>query len=475
MFLKRSENVKVFAISVCMFVLVVVVFIYNTFDNNLQEEPAYIVAVDNEPAPTPIVAANIDSITDAEPAPAAFMDVGVSDFPVLRIYTEEPDIDRNVWITASLYLDDTYSQNTLYGTQARIRGRGNSTWWLGDKRPFRIRFDEPVTLLDAGHYARDWTFIANHFDRSFLRSYAVFYLAEMLDTTGFVPFYRFIDVYFNGEYQGVYALSVQISEVTEGRVELDYHTDPAISEYLIELDYRVRETGTLGEDFVFINGRSYEIHYPSGSRLTYEHVGYVYDFLYTIELAIMQRDGSIFEYIDKQSFVDFYIIQELVKNVDAGWSSIFMQVRGQGDARRLYMGPVWDFDLAFGNAYYMYDRYGGYGPYGIWAAERNHWFRYLMQTPEFFAAVRYRFDYIVEAYLPQMVARVEYMASTYRDSFERNFVRWPIMGEWIWPNPIVVMEIDSFEGHVDFVIDYVNALVGFLTEYFNSREYRDWR
>jgi len=410
------------------------------------------------------------------PAFITDIDFGEGEFPVVRIYTEEPAIDRNNWISATISLSNTDEEFEFEDVETRIRGRGQSSWrW--PKRPFRIRFEDARPMLDSGHAARDWTFIANHYDNSLLRNYSAYYLASLLDGMYVAPFARFVDVYFNGEYQGVYMLSIQHSYITEGQVNLSYDPDPAVSEYLIELDYRIRNEGVEFQDFVLVNTRSFEIRYPSGRSMTREHAIYVREFLYRIESLLLLRDEAVFDYIHLPSFVDFYLLSELYKDVDIGFSSFFMQIRGQGADRRLELGPVWDHDRSLGNDWRNVNLntfgYHPREPYGIWAGRHSHIFFFLLEMPTFYNAVVERWNEIKDGQIPQTIARIEYMASTYEASFERNFLRWPILGIRSEVQPYEVGEIDTFAGHVAFIVDYLERRTAWLDEYFNSTCCRD--
>jgi len=405
-------------------------------------------------------------------------DFGESQFPAVHITTAYHIIDRHVRIPGSISVNNVDEAFQLADTPMRIHGRGNSSWNYMDKKPFRIRFSEPIAMLDAGHAARDWTFIPNHSDKALMRNYSAYYMASLLNGMSYAPFARFVDVYFNGEYQGVYMLCVQLNEISEGRIHLTYDADPALSEYLIELNRRVHYDPQNIEGLHFLrmhgHGRYYHIRWPTEDRpnenaLTTAHANYLRDFLDQIDRLIYRRDVAVFNYICKASFVDFYIVQEIYKNYDISSLSVWMQIRGQGNERRLEKGPVWDFDIAAGNCYYQ-DRNnhrGGYGPTGIWAGYMNRWFRYLLQMPEFRTAVAQRLDYVNENALPQTIARINHMATQYQPSFERNFVRWPIMGVYIWPNPQSVVEIDTFMGQVDYLTDFLQSRTAWLIAYFN--------
>jgi len=423
-------------------------------------------------------------------------------FPSLIISFETP-VERHEWKDATVSLIGTADAFMLEDVEARIRGRGNSSWNMAywgwghahsahrSKQPFRLRFDQPVSMLDAGYEAQDWTFIANLSDHTQMRNYSAYYLASLLDGMHYAPFARFVHVYFDCPtlserhiYRGVYMLSVQLSEVLESRVNLREDPDPARSEYLIQMCMRLPwgEDNEAGIDFMTINTRHYEVRFPSGNRLTDDHMDYVEDFLTRIDTAIFAEDDVVFDYIDLDSFIDFFIVQELYKNPDIHFSSVWMQVRGEGADRRLHMGPVWDFDIAAGNAYHQGQHFQGevalppgvesyeygYSPYGHFASVFNQWYRYLMKQPQFFDALLERWNEIRDVQIQQTIDRIAFLAETHHADFQRNVGRWPYMGRYVWPNPDAVVEIDTFMGQVTYLIDFLERRTAWLDVQWNE-------
>ena len=95
-------------------------------------------------------------------------------------------------------------ENTL------IRGRGNSTWWNSDKKPFRVKFEKKQRLLGEGFAnARSWTLLANHGDKTMIRNALTYDLGRFMGMK-FCPAARFVDLYLNGNYQGTYQISDQV-------------------------------------------------------------------------------------------------------------------------------------------------------------------------------------------------------------------------------------------------------------------------
>ena len=413
------------------------------------------------------VALHVFAAPREEPCPGTFGQ-GIA-FPTLHIDTGGNAIrNRTDWVDATVTLHYHVDVFEFENFEAQIRGRGNSSWGL-QKRPFRLRFQEYVELLCAGHAARNWTLIANHSDKTLLRNYAAYYLAEMLDGMDVSPYARFVDLYINGRYQGVYMLCIQM-EVLPGRVQATAHDDPRISEYFLQFDQRQIYDGIRGFDFVTVNRRHYQIRYPRDDMRTVYHAEYVQQFIIELENAIVSQDLAVFDMICKASFIDFYLVQELFKNQDAGFSSVFMTIRGQGRNRRLVMGPVWDFDISTGNAYYQgwAPIHGGYSPQGVWVTAVHPWFNGLLRIPEFAEATQQRWFQIRDNEVPQMMARVDHLATVYESHFERNFERWDIMGRYVWPNPQMVVRINTFRGQVDYFLWFIQERAIWMDEFLSD-------
>jgi hypothetical protein len=100
-------------------------------------------------------------------------------------------------------------------------------------------------------------------------------------------------------------------------------------------------------------------------------------------------DQGYAKYIDIDSFIDWYLISEITKNEDSKeFSSIFLNVI---PGEKIKMGPLWDFDLAFGNVNYSESEY----PTGFWV-KHHRWFSRLFEDEVFVEKVKNRFLYFKE-------------------------------------------------------------------------------
>ena len=160
-------------------------------------------------------------------------------------------------------------------------------------------------------------------------------------------------------------------------------------------------------------------------------------------------------YIDVQSAIDYYMVQEVVKNVDGNlrFGANFYKPRGA----KLFFGPVWDFDLALGNVNYnTADQTVG------WYARQSLWFTRLFQDPAFRSRFSARWSEmkrtgVVDSLQHLVKARASYLSIVQ----QRNFERWPILGTYVWPNRVVT---GSYEGEAlalrDWLADRVRWMDG---------------
>ncbi|MCL2500591.1 MAG: CotH kinase family protein [Defluviitaleaceae bacterium] len=402
--------------------------------------------------------------------PVALMPEGVFDFPSIHLYsTYDPfTVERNFWHDGTLRVTGTAEPFLIEGADIRIRGRGNSTWSVGqEKRPLRIRFDTPRTFLDSPHAARDWVLIANLFDASLIRTHIAFYLAGMLEGMPWSPFSRLVHVYINGEYQGVYQLADERNN-EEGRADGDFLFE--IDGSAPSRDRRLSEGEVEGVDFVFVNGWVIDVRHPR-RRDRDNHMEYLKQYLERVDDAIKNRDFTALEsLVDIPSLIDFYLVQEFFKNLDVGDRSIFMQMRGEGDARRIYFGPVWDFDRSAGNTVAWFT------PEYIFAAWRNSWFADLIEMAEFFEMAAIRWQEISHVQIPHTFLYMQYLSENYEHAFDRNFERHPHIfnvfagnGEeppWLVMIPPPIRNIQTARGQIEYLIHWLNERVWWLNRYF---------
>lgn len=220
-----------------------------------------------------------------------------------------------------------------------IKGRGNATW-VQEKKPYQIKFSEKVDLFGLGK-ARKWVLLANAMDATNLRTKAAFYLEDLLGMK-YKFEGRFVELYIDEEYEGLYYLTHAV-EIGKSVVDL---RDPmgVLMEldnlYYWEEDYR--ESGN-GDHLVLKDAVS-----DANKEIARKEFMLDYD---EFEKVVAEKDyEKVKELVNVESFAQYYLLSEFLVNPDAYWTSFYMYKDGIED--KIHAGPGWDFDLAFANGWW---------------------------------------------------------------------------------------------------------------------------
>ena len=471
---------------------------------------------DTSTAPT----LNLDPYTVAHPHFASFHINLPGATPPANINASFLPLDRYEWQNATFSVTNSYGNNYDFNNiTGRIRGRGNSTWNIGtranspstQKWPFRIRLDAPRSMLGMNSVSTDWSFIANLSDYTLMRNEAAKFFSRQLCGMDWQTQSRFVHVYFNGQYRGVYWVAEQlevsnynearVQDRVEGRIPLTYNPNPALSEYFIELDLRANDPPRNdpnrimieGVDYIRAAGRVYDLRFPDDTREngngftrrtpTVAHVNYARTFIENVDNALAIGNWTnIQNWIDIDSFVDFYIVHEFFKNIDSGGLSVHMTIRNTPNGRRVFKGPIWDFDLTAGNndptstwgAFDAWNARGGYTTAGIWPGHINRWFRNLLRVPQFFELVRVRFDYLAFGHgngnsaIDRTIRYIHTLANVYQSEFDRNFTRWNLLGRRTWAQPPCIVQLNTHNQNVMHLINWLHYRRLQLSHFFNN-------
>jgi hypothetical protein len=178
------------------------------------------------------------------------------------------------------------------------------------------------------------------------------------------------------------------------------------------------------------------------------------------------------KYIDVNSFVDFLILNEFSKNVDGYRLSTFFHKQKSSDGGKLLMGPVWDFNLGFGNADYCttgsttgyVTDFNKICPNDIWLIP--FWWDRLMEDAVFRGKVGERWRTLREtkfktSTIHQFIDSVATVLNA--ESQQRNFQRWPVLGTYVWPNYYVG---PTFQSEVDWLKKWINDRANWLDQKF---------
>ncbi len=408
----------------------------------------------------------IKYIVEAEDGSEKTYTVKFSDtkLPVLYISTNNIAIDsKEVYIPGSIIIKSNLSGDSLYGGDMQIRGRGNSTWDM-PKKPYKIKLNKKSGLLGMNQ-SKQWVLLANYADKSLVRNEVGFELSRRLGLAYTVAG-RFVDVVLNGAYVGNYELAEQI-EVGSTKVNVQEQPQggtalPDISGgYLTEIDGFY-----MSEPVYFISNRGMPvtIHYPKDDEINDAQKSYITQYYNMFEDSLFSENfadpvNGYQKYFDLKSFVNWYLVNEIIGNPDTFWST-YMYKNYNDD--KLYTGPVWDLDIAANNDIRLGDVVNKM-MLDV-AYEPRIWVNRLIQDKAVRNAIRDRWNEVkanvnsIPSYVDQLAAQLAY-------SQKKNFQTWNILSEFVYLN---IQAAGSYDGEVAYLKGYLARRVAWLDTQFNS-------
>lgn len=303
--------------------------------------------------------------------------------PTMRISTTNaaPIVDTETYVPGSYGLDPNGSSVNAQSGTLTIKGHGNTTWGQ-PKKPYRLKLDSKASLMGLPSN-KNWILLANYRDRTMLRNDVALHLGQQTNLA-WTPKSAFVEVILNGQYQGLYQLAEQV-RIDTNRVNINSMspTDTSGSAltggYLIERDQKYDPLTESG----FYTSRNLPFSLKDPDPPTSEQLGYISSYVQQTEDAVLSTPlddptNGYRNFIDVPSFVEWYLVEEYVRNGDVWNSSAYMYKPRDG---KLFMGPLWDFDLSQGRA-----AADSSVPTGWYARTKSPWFARLFKDPAFKAA-----------------------------------------------------------------------------------------
>jgi subtilisin-like proprotein convertase family protein/spore coat protein CotH len=346
----------------------------------------------------------------------------------------------------------TDAKNNFDG-KAVIHIRGNSTKDF-EKKAFAIelrdntnnKVDAPLLGMPA---ESDWEMIAEYQDKTLMRIPFTYQLARKMGK--YAARTKNVEVIVNGEYRGVYALSEKIkrdpNRLDIRKLSNNDNSMPFISGgYILKID-RPEAPGW----YSLLPGNSqnnthffYQYDEPKDSVITSQQKTYIQNCMNNFETVMNSANykdpvNGYPKYIDVNSCVDVFLINEMSKNVDAYRLSAYIYKKDQSQGDKLFMGPVWDYDIAWHNCNYAdtFDPWGWVYQLQDTAHPAPMWWTKFMQDSSFVNLVTCRWKSLRQNILSNnsMYAYIDSVANELSAAESRNFRQWPILGMYIFPNP----------------------------------------
>lgn len=357
---------------------------------------------------------------------------------------EQIDADKEYREGGRILVMDAEGEIGHIGVLDFIKGRGNATW-RSDKKSYAVKLSDAADLFGMGE-AKDWILLCNGFDGSKIQNKLCLDMAAAAGLAYSVQS-EWIDLYLNGVYQGNYLLCEKV-EAGENRVELG-------DGFLIERDfYFDKENGFYTED-----GNPFSLSYPQ--ELTQEELEEIAGQLQKIEDAVLAGDlETAGEYLDWDSFILRYVLDETVLNQDTGITSMYFY-KPEGE-QKLYSGPIWDYDGCLGsgsNVAWMNHKVIAATDIGNYKREGSlTWYPVLYQEEWFLEQVKEAYRNQIRPFLLEMLQEgIDRYVERIRDSVQMDMLRWDYAA-------FGAGHYESYENNIRYLKFFLAKRLSFLDE-----------
>ncbi|MBA2407300.1 MAG: CotH kinase family protein [Chitinophagales bacterium] len=419
-----------------------------------------------------------------------------SDLPLILVNTNGLLISDLFRIDASMSIIDNGPGNSnhiydvpndFYGTVS-IEKRGSSS--IGFPQPsysFETQNDTGgnlnVSLLDMPK-ENDWILYAPYNDKSLMRNALIYHLSNEMGR--YASRTRFCELILNNSYQGIYVLEEKIKQ-DSARVNIaeltpdDTTGDQLTGGYILKIDkYDGEQVDGFTSPYppcidtsvwqtIFI-----QYHDPNPENIVSQQKNYIKAYVDSFEVALASTGFADFDtgfrkYADESSFIDFSLLNEIARNVDGyRWSTFFYKDKNSSNGK-FTMGPIWDFNIAFGNADFYngvmtegwqwdfpcpFDYDGGLNPF---------WWHRLLEDSLYLTNLKCRWQELRTSTfdLNHINSVIDSFAAVVDSAKERHFEKYPLLGEYVWPNTYYP---ETYEEEIDTLKNWIAARVEWMDE-----------
>lgn len=418
-----------------------------------------------------------------------------SNLPIIVINTNGQEIlnDPKIVADMGIIFNSGNARNNLsdpfnhYNGKIGIEIRGQSSQMF----PMKSYSIELRTAQDASDEKSlfglpkeaDWVLYAPYTDKTLMRNFLAYTLTREMGR--WASNCRFVELVVNGDYKGVYVFMERIKRGS-GRVNIakmsntDISGDAVTGGYIFSLDkepnawfskYPTPHSPTY-------NKRQFSYVYPKPENMVPEQRAYLQSFVDSFENALAGQSfqdpvNGVRKFADLNSFIDYFIVNEVSRNVDGYRLSTYLYKDRNSKNRKIFAGPAWDYDLAFRNADYC----SGSNT-GGWAYQFNlvcpmdgaglipFWWDRLMEDTAYTSVLRCRWKSLRTTTLrnSRVMQLIDSVVNLLSEAQPRHFQRWPILGKYIWPNPQPIatsyqQEIEYLKGWLNTRLQWIDANV----------------
>ena len=370
----------------------------------------------------------------------------------------------------------------------QIRGASSSGW---SKKQYGFETqnidgsNRNVNLLGLPK-ENDWILNGPYYDRSFMRNVLVFKIVNEMGW--YASRTRFCELVMNYQYKGIYVLLEKIKR-DNNRVDIaklnpdEIYGDDLTGGYIIKIDKGNNEPG-FNSKFDPYPGSwqkiRYQYHDPDGEELVSAQIQYIKNFVTDFETVMASNNYAdpvegYAKYINVDAFIDYFIINEVSKNVDGYRLSAYFHKDKDSKGGKLTAGPVWDYNFSFGNVGYYHaeytnswvlDDFNNYARNDRWLAP--FWWKKLVEEKEMVTKINLRWQELRQNILSTeyLFEYIDSIRDTLNEAQERNFEIWigpgdpPLSGDGWFPNWDPIKHLKTYNDEIDYLKTWLeNRLV----------------
>ncbi len=403
-----------------------------------------------------------------------------SNLPIIILHTDGRDISNNPSTVVRAEFFETINRRAsledkpAHAGLASINRRGFSTLGLPKHSYTLHTLDQEtnqtkISLLGMPA-EEDWVLYAPFEDKTMIRDVLAFELTRRMGH--YAPRTRYVELFLHAstaklslrDYVGVYVLVEKIKRgqdrVNIAKLKPEHQSAPEISGgYIVKRDH----DDSRGSRFRTSHGGPYFYVYPNSRQITSEQKTWLTRYFNSFESSLYGADfkdpkKGYAAYLDVDSFIDAHFLIEAAKNVDGFRYSTFLTKDRGG---KLKAGPPWDWNRSFGNAnYYAGGHVRGWYSSNLRPNEIS-WHQRLQQDSAYAQRCAARWSVLREkVFDPKKISLlIDELATQLEEAQERNFKRWPILGQNVSCNYFVG---ESFEEEVDWLKNWITDRIAWM-------------
>jgi hypothetical protein len=407
-----------------------------------------------------------------------------SNLPIVVINTgnqyipddQKIDVEMKIIDPATYYQTEKDEAN-VYAGKVGIELRGSSSQSFPKKAySFETRDalgeDKDVSLFGWPEES-DYILYPSYHEKSLMHNVLAM---ELYRAMGFYASRtQFVEVLIDQNYMGVYVVMEKIKR-SKGRVDIaklepeEIAGDEVTGGYIVKID---KQTGSQSGGWLsnypslstFPKNIFFQYHYPEDGA--FQQRAYIKDYVSSFESSLKSpfykdADKGYRKWINVESFIYYWILNEVSRNVDGYRLSTFLYKDKDSKGGKLTIGPPWDYDIAFGNADYCNGQsYQGVSwQFNTICPEDGYqlpfWWDKLLQDSFFLDSLSKVYDFQrKEGSLRKefIYSLIDSMSYELQEAQARNFKKWNILGQYVWPNPSPIPS--SWQGEVQELKNWI--------------------